>query len=171
MAKVTPVSLNDPQNPIRCEFSLIDPETPGKWHILVARFVGTYRIGCKGNPDAMFIASMARAAVFNWGPSGVILDLSQLDYKWGDNMEEVLNVPQWAGFDIPFAVLVGAESREAIASLKFGVETKKQATEVEGYFDTLAAAIEYLLPRSGPWPVTTPEFVKQLFGNCLLDRP
>ena len=58
MAKVTPVSLDDPGNPIRCEFSLIDPEAPGKWHILLARFVGTYRIGCKGNPDAMFIASM-----------------------------------------------------------------------------------------------------------------
>jgi len=170
MAKVTPVSLDDPGNPIRCEFSLIDPEAPGKWHILLARFVGTYRIGCKGNPDAMFIASMARAAVLRWGPSGVILDLSELGYKWGDMMELVLHPRQWAGFETPFAVVVGPECRDAIATLKFGVGTTKHATDIEGYFDALPAAVEYLLPLCGPWAVNTHEFIKQIFG-AYLDHP
>ena len=164
MAKVTPVSLEDPANPIRCEFSLIDPEIPGKWHILVARFVGKYRLGHLGDPDATYIASMARAAMFNWEPSGLILDLSQLDYKWGDMMDLVLNPNQWSGFKTPFAVVVGPDCRDAIASLKFGTDTTKSAADITGFFDTLPAAIDYLLPLCGPGPVTTPDIIKNIFG-------
>lgn len=55
--------------------------------ILIVQYIGTYPMGSQGNDDAQFMCAMANAGVVAFEPDGVIHDLSQLSYEWGDRLE------------------------------------------------------------------------------------
>lgn len=133
----------DDATAVRCEFQL---ETTGKnrfCYTLIARFVGEYRSGCAGRPDAAFIVGMATTAVELWHPAALVLDLSQLRYEWGDEMASVLTP------DVPckVAIVVGPGCGPAIATLMWGLNTNRNATEADGIFDCLEAAWEAVRHR------------------------
>lgn len=90
---------------------------PGKRYdrrILVIGVEGTYRAGCGGEPDARFMSAMSAAGIQAFKPHGVITDLSNFSYVWGDNLGAIL--PICARFG-PGAVVVGADCREALGTL------------------------------------------------------
>src|SRR5688500_10764632 len=117
-------------------------------HVLVMKFSGVYRVGCKGNPDASFMSAMQIAAREHWKPAGTVLDLSDLQYDWGDMMDLVRGPGGGRWRDHPHAVVVGPKTRDAMATLMFGVRTTKRATDAEGYVDgDLDAAITYVIDR------------------------
>ena len=148
MSPLTPVQFGDPSNPIRVEFFLAKPPPTRLGDVLVMKFSGEYRVGCRGNPDAAFICAMQRAAVEYWDPEGAVLDLRDLDYAWGDMMDAVRGspLPRWRSG--AHAVVVGKLSSRAMATLMFGVETDRPVTDAAGYFDgDLDAALAYVFDR------------------------
>jgi hypothetical protein len=110
--------------------------------ILIARFDGEYRIGSRGGPDAYFIYAMTQAAVTVWHPDALLLDFSNLDYQWGDEMGMLLALHDRGG--LPTAVLGGEKCLPAIATLVFGEKTTQLATERDGIFENLDEALFYL---------------------------
>jgi hypothetical protein len=139
-----PVRIGD-ETSLRCEFQL---ETSGRnsfCYTLIARFSGEYRIGSGGKPDARFIAGMTRMAVAIWHPAALVLDLSELRYEWGDDMRDLL--PPSEGH-MKSAVVVGPGCARAIATLLWGVDTQKAATEADFIFDNVEAAWESVRHRA-----------------------
>jgi hypothetical protein len=133
-----PVRIEE-ETRLRCEFQL---ETTGRnsfQYTLIARFSGDYRDGSAGKPDARFIAGMTRMGVAIWHPAALILDLSELRYEWGDDLGEILPP---GGKHLRSAVVIGPGCARAIATLLWGVNTQKAATEAEFIFDNLEAAWE-----------------------------
>lgn len=141
--KLQPVRIED-ETKLRCEFQL---ETTGGNPFrttLIAKFIGEYQDGSSGKPDSRFMAGMVEMAVAIWHPAAVVLDLSELQYEWGDDMANLL--PPNAGGK-KSAVVVGPKCVRAIATLMWGVNTMREATEAEFIFDDVKAAWEYVRDR------------------------
>jgi hypothetical protein len=141
--KLRPVRIED-ETRLRHEFQL---ETTGRnpfCHTLIAKFIGEYRTGAAGAPDAAFIVGMARMAVEIWRPAAVVLDLSDLRYEWGDEMGWLL--PPSLGRKS--AVVVGPGCTRAIATLLWGVDTQRAATEAGFIFNSVEAAWESVRHRA-----------------------
>jgi hypothetical protein len=102
-------------------------------------FAGEYRSGSSGAPDAHYIEGMARTVHEIWRPSAIILDLRKLSYKWGDEMDLVLQPPT----DIS-AIVVSPKCEPAISTLCYGMDTKKSVLEEAHFFDALDPAIDYV---------------------------
>ncbi len=130
---------------IRYEFQL---ETTGPnqfWYTLIAKFAGHYREGSAGRPDACFVLGMARTAVEVWHAAALVLDLSELQYQWGDEMEHLL--PPDVG--VPAAVVVGPGCARSIATLLWDdVNTAHEATEAEFVFANLQDGWENVRKRN-----------------------
>jgi len=54
--------------------------------VLMVRFEGATGSGCSNNGDATFMTAIVAAGLKAWEPSGLILDLRELSYSWGDLM-------------------------------------------------------------------------------------
>jgi hypothetical protein len=115
--------------------------------ILVIKYSGTYPHGSAGNADAQFPYAMAKAGVAAFEPWGVIHDLTELSYEWGDMLERVLAVgpdkelpPELESVfgscsgsgRSPVAVVVGPHCEEAIRTLLLG-ERNCEPIEKIGY--------------------------------------
>ena len=139
--KLVRVSFED-ENRIDCEFFL---ETTGKnryWYTLIAKFRGRYRDGSAGAPDAALIRGLTHTAIEVWRPAAVVLDLSELHYEWGDEMDLLFDVG--ADQHVKSAIVVGPACTKAIATLMWGVDTTRSATEAENIFDNLEEAWAYV---------------------------
>src|ERR1051326_8385333 len=133
-------------SPIKFSFSYKGRERGVAYsNVLVASFDGEYRSGSAGAPDAMLIRGVTQAAVTVWSPAGLVLDLSKLHYAWGDEMDMLLGPPD--GLEIPTAVVGSDICLPAIATLMFGMDTTKKATEQEGIFESLDEALAYVEAR------------------------
>src|SRR5262245_36579816 len=78
-------------------------------------FAGEYRSGHAGAPDAHYIEGIVRTVHEIWRPSALILDLRELSYEWGDEMDLVLQPPT----DIS-AIVVSPKCEPAISTLCYG---------------------------------------------------
>ncbi|WP_276918974.1 hypothetical protein [Aneurinibacillus aneurinilyticus] len=114
--------------------------------IMLITFKGYYRTGSAGNSDAMYMRTMGEAALIAWEPSGAILDMSQLTYKWGDKLEIVFDTGARYFYDEPFptAVVVGPNCEEAVRTLLLGMDSKEPIESVEWVFKDLEAACNYI---------------------------
>ncbi|RQP21436.1 hypothetical protein [Piscinibacter terrae] len=90
-----------------------------EYKLLRVRFAGDYGCGAGGNGDATYMDAMYRAAVEIIDPDGLILDFSDLNYKWGDLLGKVLNVPDCLAQRgrPPFAIVVAKGCEKAVLSL------------------------------------------------------
>jgi hypothetical protein len=127
--------------------------------ILVIRYVGSYGFGSAGNGDATYMAAMAQAGMDVFQPWGVIHDLSELEYEWGDALAEVLAAkPQavsatsaliaWI-FDLPEAaarpaVVVGPGCEEAVRTLMLGADSDEPVEAIGNVFRDLASAWAFI---------------------------
>lgn len=131
---------------IRYEFQLeTSVEKPRFWCILVAKFAGHYRPGHLGAPDAFFIQGITQTALGVWRPAALILDLRELSYTWGDNMEEVLG--SRGEINVPVAIVGSKLCLPAIGTLiqQFHpAGSKKSATDLAHIFDNMENAWEYV---------------------------
>ncbi|MEU4155181.1 hypothetical protein [Actinoplanes sp. NPDC026670] len=78
-------------------------------------FTGTYGMGSAGNSDAVFMRAVLALALRAFAPVGVVLDLRELDYRWGDMMGAVLNDATIR--DVTPAVVISEACRKAMTSL------------------------------------------------------
>lgn len=104
---------------IRVAFSGAKLRPDGRCDILIASFSGVYRVGYEGKADARLIHALGQAGVIAWDPDGVILDFSELDYQWGDNLRDILDIgEQEFGIEgLPQAIVVGPRCERAVRSL------------------------------------------------------
>ena len=112
-------------------------------HFLVVRYAGKYPYGSAGNRDANYMHAMATAAVVYFEPWGVIHDLLELEYEWGDALREVLSVGpeiQPAGI----ALVLGPKSEEAVRTLCLGIDSAKTIEAIPGAFRDLESAWQYV---------------------------
>jgi len=107
--------------------------------IIHLAFAGDYRSGSGGAPDAHFIEGMVRTVDAIWGPSALVLDLRNVSYDWGDEMDLVLQPPTGIS-----AIVVGPKCEPAISTLCYGIDTKKSILEQAHFFDALEPAIDYV---------------------------
>ena len=88
--------------------------------VLELRFGGEYGSGSAGNPDAAFMGDMVSLAIGScpW-VDGVLLDLSELVYDWGDAIERVFDAVTRRDERLPVAcvILGGPRSAPALSSL------------------------------------------------------
>ncbi|PQO35112.1 ankyrin repeat domain-containing protein [Blastopirellula marina] len=112
--------------------------------ILVIHFQGTYGIGSAGNDDALYMTVIGNAGIEAIRPDGVILDMSQLHYEWGDMLDSVLGIGDRSDSQSS-AVVVGPDCREAIGTLCGG--TTMDVCDQDDFFDDLADAWAYVRTR------------------------
>ena len=108
--------------------------------IVQVAFSGDYRSGSSGAPDAHYIEGMVRTVDAVWNPSAMVLDLRDLRYEWGDEMDLVLQPPK----DIS-AIVVSPKCEPAISTLFYGIDTKKSVLDEPHFFDALDPAIDYVI--------------------------
>jgi hypothetical protein len=140
--QLQPVTFES-ETDIRYEFKLeTSDEKPRFWCILVAKFAGHYRPGHRGAPDAYFIQGITRTALGVWSPAALILDLRELSYTWGDEMDYVLSVG--AEGDLPTAIVGSGLCLPAIGTLIHGINSTIPATNAENIFENIEEAWDYV---------------------------
>jgi hypothetical protein len=83
--------------------------------VKVIEYSGTYREGSAGRDDALFMLATIAAAQAAWFTAGLVIDLRQLAYSWGDEMEWLTNS---GGPAVRASVIVpGPACRAALGSL------------------------------------------------------
>lgn len=113
-----------------------DAEPSTRDDLLVITFTGTYGAGSAGNGDAVFMRAVIALARRAFTPAGVVLDLRELDYRWGDLMADVCN--DAVVHRVNPAVVVSGSCRTAMTSL---VSTELGEDPAGWLFDSLDAAL------------------------------
>lgn len=142
---VKPCSLSN-MSQLQISYSLMDSKVKPYLEILVIHYQGVYRDGSRGNGDATYMAAMAKAGISAFEPWGVIHDLSDLVYQWGDMLEAVFSV----GPEVkegPSAILVGPDCEEAVRTLVYGIHSSEKLEDMEGFFFDLESAWHYVADR------------------------
>jgi hypothetical protein len=107
---------------------------------------GKYKSGSAGSSDAYHIRGMMAYAQERFYQRYWVLDLSDLDYEWGDEMDLVLGLDEFEGVE-SIATVFGENCIEAVATLG-GIERKPEdLLSEEGNFSNLKEAYEYFLPK------------------------
>ncbi|MBK7885261.1 MAG: hypothetical protein IPJ81_16890 [Chitinophagaceae bacterium] len=107
-------------------------------NILVIKYAGVYGVGSGGNSDATFMFAKAAFAIAAIEPFAIIIDLTDLKYVWGDQLEMIFNIQK------PMALIVGEHCQEAIGTLIHGIESIEPPTTISWIFDNLEDAWNYL---------------------------
>ena len=117
--------------------------------ILVVKYVGTYPPGSSGNDDARFMYAMAMAGVAAFEPWGVIHDLSEFRYTWGDQLDIVFDVGPQNGSESasPVAVIVGPGCEKAVRTLMLGVKSRDPIESIGFVFRELESAWAFVDER------------------------
>jgi len=133
---------------ISIRYFLTPSEKRPHLEVLVIRYTGEYPSGSGGNADAVYMHAMAKAAVAAFEPWGVIHDLSELRYEWGDLLEMVFGVgPEFE--PAPVALVVGPGCEEAIRTLCHGIDSKEPIDTLGWVFRDLPSAWRYVVDRIG----------------------
>jgi hypothetical protein len=107
---------------------------------LVIRFSGDYPDGSKGAGYAKQMLQICKDLVDDGGAVALVVDLSDLSYRWGDEVEWIYRIRQ----DVPQATVVSEKNRRALSTLEFGPATKRDIAELEDCFDSIEAALTYV---------------------------
>lgn len=111
----------------------------GEQRLLVAAFAGEYRTGSLGTPDATFMTAILAGALAAWSVDGVVLDLRELSYVWGDGLLSVFRPPERGLVPLSWSVVASSRCAPALRSLFGGGDL---------IFDELDAAIDHAAHRA-----------------------
>lgn len=114
--------------------------------IMILKFIGVYGFGSSGNSDAIFMRAIGEAVIEAWQPAGLIIDLSELSYEWGDQLENVFFIGSDKYRNIPFpnALIVGENSEEAVRTLILGINSTEGINEIGWVFKDVSSAWNYI---------------------------
>lgn len=111
---------------------------------LIISFHGSYRYGSAGSSDAGLIKGIIKTGISVFDPFAVLIDLSDLEYTWGDNLDLSFEETD----STPTTVLVSDKCRRAMSTLQFGIDTRKDIVDNEFFFDNYEKALEKLQNRA-----------------------
>lgn len=116
------------------------------YDILTIKYSGKYGIGSAGNGDAQYMYAKGEYGLNCYEPMAAILDLSEIEYEWGDMMDLVFNIGsnQYIDAEFPIALVIGEKCSEAIGTLIHGIERKESATTEEWIFDDFELAWKFV---------------------------
>ncbi|WP_193726845.1 hypothetical protein [Paenibacillus guangzhouensis] len=131
---------------IQYEVHLGSSNTVDYLEIMILKFTGIYGYGSDGNSDAAYMTAIGKAVLEAWEPGGLIIDLRDLTYDWGDRIESIFSIGNDKYSDIPFPVslIVGDKSEEAIRTLLLGIESIKYIEDIGWVFRNLNNAWNYI---------------------------
>ena len=135
-----PISLDQYCPTISYSFKIAHLRDTHLIDILVISFNGKYRYGSAGSPDAGLIKGIVKTGVSVFDPFSVLIDLSNLEYSWGDNFDLFFEDAE----PTKAVVLVGEKCRRAMSTLAFGVDTNKDIVDNEFFFDDYDRAMAKL---------------------------
>lgn len=134
------VELEEICNGMRCEFYA---KNLGKSHlidILIIQFSGEYRPGSEGKTELGFMIGKTELGKAVWRPFNIVIDISNVKYEWGDDMELLINLLEPKSS----VMIVGDKNRRALSTLLFGLETDKDIVDNKLFFENLEKGIEKL---------------------------
>lgn len=131
---------------IKIDIYMEETSTYNESNTMIIKYSGEYGLGSSGDSDAIYMCAMGKAALSAWNPSGVIIDLSDLSYKWGDMIEMVFDIgsEQYIDSEFPRAVIVGSKCEEAIRTLIFGLNSEESIESVGWIFRNLESGWKYI---------------------------
>jgi hypothetical protein len=130
--------------------------------ILVIKYSGEYGVGSRGNPDAGFMCALAEAAISYYDPDGIVLDISELKYEWGDMLAMVFSLGSkyyrhpakdkadqgskalYEKWTIPQATLIGPPCKEAVRTLLSDCDPDANPEEFPWLFENFDDAWNYV---------------------------
>jgi hypothetical protein len=143
------------------EWKLLGPPTPATVHlerarvgsfqveawycqVLELRFVGHYREGSQGTPDAEAMVESVITLLTRTWPDVVLLDLTALRYVWGDGLLRVFETIGLFDVDQPVGavVLAGEDSEPGLRSLGLIVHTDSEAALEEAKTQALRRTVD-----------------------------
>ena len=106
---------------LQCEWHMSHDEE-SRTDVLVVSFSGVFGTGSAGNGDASYMQAMTLSALAGYSCEAIVVDLQQLDYRWGDALLSVFqdiyqfkNDPGEPSF--PAVVVTSESCRLALLSL------------------------------------------------------
>lgn len=102
--------------------------------LTILEWTGIYGHGSLGNDDAVYMRVITQAALSAWHSHGVIFDLRNLHYEWGNGIWAIFRVK-----DVPFATIISELCRP-------GFQTCMPI--IEPAFTTLEPAVENVMGRA-----------------------
>ncbi|MCC6371100.1 MAG: hypothetical protein IT236_08860 [Bacteroidia bacterium] len=137
------ININAFESNVKCEYYIDENDS-----ILKIDVSGTYRQGSSGNIDAYKIYTGIVAYFFWIEPQCILVDLSKLEYTWGNTMLKVLNLMTHVGRNnyeknTPIAFVVSPKNEKAISSL-LQIPNNKLPNY---YFYESSQALEYLVQK------------------------
>ncbi|QTD38139.1 hypothetical protein JL193_02195 [Polaribacter batillariae] len=75
-----------------------------------------------------------------WLPSKIVIDISEVDYESGDDMELLLDIPD----STSSVIILGDKNRKAISTLILGIDAEEDIVDNKFFFDDLEKGIEQL---------------------------
>jgi hypothetical protein len=113
--------------------------------VAVLAFTGTYGYGSQGNGDGRFMTAMVHAAIEAWSPNGIILDLRELAYEFGNTILSAIDAgrdDENEGWITPTVIVASDSSRTGLTSLLQYTNRPPQ----DSIFDTIESAYVAIKP-------------------------
>ena len=142
--ELQPISL-ETLSGIRYSASLAPHKEFEQPEFIHVAFRGEYQDGSMGKPDALYLTATIAALDTAWYSQAFIIDLTELKYDWGDEMDWVWGIgwQGWCCAQRPLAIIVSDLCRDALKSLAPD-EYEKHAVET---FDDALASIRRQKPE------------------------
>lgn len=140
--ELKPLDIRDDVSVTHAYFQTSLPSPPNL-EILVVRFTGESGFGCANNSDAIYMEAMVRAGITAFDSVGVILDLREMAYEWGDMMVNPFGAghQHYVDGDLPIVAVVSDRNRVGLTSL---VTDEMQADATNLLFETMETALKHL---------------------------
>jgi hypothetical protein len=121
-------------------------EAKAYFEAIIVAFSGNYGFGSRGSDDAKFMTAIIKAALAAWKPLGLVIDLSQMQYEWGDLIAKAIDAGAGHYIDRPFptTIVVSDLNREGLTSL---IREEMGGNPKEWLFESLEAAIQTIEKR------------------------
>lgn len=116
-------------------------------NILIVKFSGIYGLGSAGNGDAQYMYACLNMAKSLYDYRALIIDLTQLDYQWGDMIDQIF--PKTTDdYDIEVMV-IGKKCQKAIHSL-IEMDWGNDEALRSRIFDNVADALAFIKHKISP---------------------
>jgi hypothetical protein len=123
---------------LKFQIEYIESEKNSYWSIIVLNVCGKYEEGSGGKPHCAYIEYMIGLLRSILPSSGIVLDLSNLEYSWGDDIETLI----FPDDEKYFNVIVSDKNRKALSTLVYGLDTDRDIKDEDGFYLEKERAIE-----------------------------
>ena len=125
---------------LTCDFEILtvhDFEDLPQTRILRAAFAGRFRPGAAGTDDGGVMLAHLRAGLTAWQPQALLIDLTRLDYDYGEGLIDPLIINRsglWLERSLPVIALHSVLCRSGLEALvdEHGFETGELLAATEG---------------------------------------